>query len=1293
MGRAPREKVLPHRVARMGTFNPSPLKRRNVKKTKTVATSTTRDLRIRQLDAEMEEMANRARARMAESLAELEEDSGESGDSEDDLAMVDDPDDGDFVQNQDTVMEEPRASSPRPDLLPSQFTLTEQQEGGPALAKLPRRTEPDEDSIQTYQRWQDLLPRLVPAFLWFQNSHSGQALPNGKTILQNQCSSGCKTRSVSRVKCLYQDSVFVHKVEHCACQDLFIVLVSNGLFPASPAAPRTAFSMGLLDMYRALFERTCDAINAMSSALQTFYQCRGFPTVNNKGTMLIDPFRRPLSSAVQWYDCLRVRVEDMAEEAIRESSIFIETQLSETKEREGKAERERETKQDASADGLTPGEADPFLQNLCPACFSGRLWGRSFQDGGDVHVSTDGNFHHKHYKSAGDTPPFFDPKHVLPKSYVDDIKEHVLKARRRSGRKAKLPDEAVDACEESHQAAKPDQKKGQPQFNDNGLMSLVCRHDIPLLFANIDTPGEGQHYPVALITRFASMLPPQATISGLYNLACVLDRSSELYELFPQHLAERLQFATTAMHAYAHQWSCQLIFNPRMRVGLAMTDGEGVERIWSALRQLISITRYSSRSCRIWLIDRLVQSTAANHRDTLSEWIRNKLIKIKEQSRDLETIIRNSGETEDEIRLQWEDQKAEQTSIRAQLEQVLILQGEIDTLEASIQSIRSSLIKGPDTRAALDHLRGLEEDQLKMKSRADQLYASLNVAEVYPELQGVALAFVQTLLLARDLKISLRKRVVGTFLEMDRLDQACGGANQALGTKAHQLSKKSIGKRAPALAHDIQKFNEYVETLTKLAKANPTCRIPIPSALPTTIKELRESSDINEDVWISKSPSTQVPRWLVEPELRKVIESRLRLDRCIEERRRLGREADNLCRWFGRRFAALELAIRCEKFTHLRPNLLLRRDHLLSLRLRWATPIVPVMHFDSRIASGTALALRPLPVNEDQWDELSDTESDMGIPANVPLMDILRALELDDDELAEQITVAEGRDRASVSSPIASGLVRPRARATAECTPAANQILPVVHAPQTARQRAPALSLASNRNQMPYLVVSISTGNLLALKSENMLSCFMTFSQSFFAPGRESGQKRAFYPNMNKGLVYNQISHELLSSSIMFFQITPALMLLSYPAISHPSPTPTLSGRQLAKASIGLAMHWVLYIVYVQTGKIQMFDSFGDRAALDEEAPRIVNLVRDLINFANVNGHPLLVPVESWTVEPLVNLSNVLQCNSFDCGVWVLAAMFAVLRGNETISGLSEKHMDTVRRCILTGILNLPSVA
>jgi hypothetical protein len=63
-----------------------------------------------------------------------------------------------------------------------------------------------------------------------------------------------------------------------------------------------------------------------------------------------------------------------------------------------------------------------------------------------------------------------------------------------------------------------------------------------------------------------------------------------------------------------------------------------------------------------------------------------------------------------------------------------------------------------------------------------------------------------------------------------------------------------------------------------------------------------------DDVWIY--PSTEAaPPWLTDTKVRKGIRAMLKVDRCMEENRCLGIEADNLSRWFGRELAAIELSI------------------------------------------------------------------------------------------------------------------------------------------------------------------------------------------------------------------------------------------------------------------------------------------------------------------------------------------------------------------------------------------------
>jgi hypothetical protein len=128
----------------------------------------------------------------------------------------------------------------------------------------------------------------------------------------------------------------------------------------------------------------------------------------------------------------------------------------------------------------------------------------------------------------------------------------------------------------------------------------------------------------------------------------------------------------------------------------------------------------------------------------------------------------------------------------------------------------------------------LEQSRVLLQQQAEALYTSLNITESFPELQGVDLEFVKVLLMARDLKIVIRKRAIGSFFEEDKLKQAVGGRHQPLGmmlngvcnyishrcvlvgTKLQQQTKKAISKRKPALMAAIRKFNNYCERLATL---------------------------------------------------------------------------------------------------------------------------------------------------------------------------------------------------------------------------------------------------------------------------------------------------------------------------------------------------------------------------------------------------------------------------------------------------------------------------------------------
>jgi len=268
-----------------------------------------------------------------------------------------------------------------------------------------------------------------------------------------------------------------------------------------------------------------------------------------------EPFQHGLGFSVQWFDVLYVEVEwrikaslQVCHERVKASKVPQVTPSTPAPHTPNRTK--------SSSYLMTPSKYDlppptstsnlvaspskpplftgccvPLLVQRCPTCFAGTSFGKPLADGGDIHVAMDGNFHHHHHQSAGTSPPFYDPAYFLPKHQVDVIGTHIEKQRKAPPKACKgpVPDEAIDSCESSYEATDgKKQKASMDSFNDTGLMALICCHDIPLFFANIDSPGEQQKYAMVLLTHLFMLLPLQATVIGLYDVGCMLDRSISL---------------------------------------------------------------------------------------------------------------------------------------------------------------------------------------------------------------------------------------------------------------------------------------------------------------------------------------------------------------------------------------------------------------------------------------------------------------------------------------------------------------------------------------------------------------------------------------------------------------------------------------------------------------------------------------------------------------------------------------------------------------------------------------------
>ncbi|KAF9041365.1 hypothetical protein BJ165DRAFT_1329754, partial [Panaeolus papilionaceus] len=1092
-----------------------------------------------------------------------------------------------------------------------------------------KRLVPNDATIQLHSRWEALLPTLIDDYLYYIATSHG--------------------------KCIFLLDFRRISVKICGCRSMQQVLVRHGLFPTAPSQSRIAVSIDLLTFYGALFERSCDAINALALALNSFYSRRGFDMVHKtSGEKIKEPFRKSLGYASQWFDILRLKVEDQVLSSIAEADNKAQEYHALTSNGKKNAKSEStitDNDHPDIANYARPSECDSRLARLCPACFGGNKFGKTLvSEGADFHIATDGNFHHRHSVQAGAGVPFHkDPRHIVPSAFVNKVGEHIESVRKKGPRKnptraSKVPEEAIDECERSYEAASGDKKKamdGNERYDDQGLMSLVCRHDVPLFMANIDTPGEQQKYAVALVLWFFRHVPTNATVTVLYDIGCALDRSLSLHDMIPESALNRVRFTTTAMHAYGHQWSCQLEYNPRLCKGLGLTDGEGVERTWSKSRKLIGIVRSSSRARRIWVIDRQVSSIAADVRADLGTWMRRRQRVVKERIKEAKAAIKKSGHTEDYLRGQWETQKQEQleskiytpTKVKADISCVLILQEEVEMLQTRLASAKKGLkSKRKQTQKSIDsfesQIEGLQED-------IEEIFLSLNIHASYPELEGLGADFVRTLILASELKETIRRLAIESFCELGRLDQAVRGVHQPLGTKLHQQTRKAMAKRSPALIAKVRKFNSYCKTLRQLCPPNSKLKLPTP--LSTQVAKLRDNTYLMEDVWITPVEDEKERPWMNDSTVRAGIQAVLKLDRCIEEQKRLGMEADNMCRQFGRELLAVEIALRNQANASIAQELINYRNGLHYLRTPWSSLLASSVRYNSHIQQSTTLAdiiagnnqvLQSYNVSmlssgsRSDSSDLSDSASDESETENSTSGSLdadSHLIDVDEDDYegaASTVSTVKLRDYSGYT-----GASRKNNRILFEKKD---------------------LQILENSTALLNDVCINGCSQLLKTKYREEAENCAVFSTYDLVRWRN--KKKSLHLDTVTGSAPDLISAEIVemlwknSKHTQFWQKRVWILPIHRPG------------------------HWVLCVAYPMEQLILLYDSLGQEVDWKNEVMDVHAYFSELVQAANGNGICLKLP--SWTSKPA--FLKPVQTNGHDCGLWVLLWIAASLRGFQT---------------------------
>ncbi|PPQ76054.1 hypothetical protein CVT26_005436 [Gymnopilus dilepis] len=142
---------------------------------------------------------------------------------------------------------------------------------------------------------------------------------------------------------------------------------------------RMAFSIEFLDFYMRVFEHSCDAVNTMAAALDSFYNHQKFSLLDKKDENFCEPFWRGLDYAVQWLGMLHARLERFVGEALEDADTTIRkadplinesTQSNPIPSTKSNSPLPNEFCLKNLAQVPPPGEeCSHVLMQLCPACF------------------------------------------------------------------------------------------------------------------------------------------------------------------------------------------------------------------------------------------------------------------------------------------------------------------------------------------------------------------------------------------------------------------------------------------------------------------------------------------------------------------------------------------------------------------------------------------------------------------------------------------------------------------------------------------------------------------------------------------------------------------------------------------------------------------------------------------------------------------------------------------------------------------------------------------------------------
>ncbi|OAV87019.1 hypothetical protein PTTG_29615 [Puccinia triticina 1-1 BBBD Race 1] len=677
---------------------------------------------------------------------------------------------------------------------------------------------------RTSQLWSQLESSVTATFTLRQRITTNfTTQPSGYELPPDTCTcspSEIHTRKVDLFDMLFQ--LTSEPVPFCKCLPDVVRLVYFGYIASSPETPRTAFSIRLLQFHHMLWQ---------TSALSTLLFVKALST---------DLYSRVLTNQT------KITNKGMQLTAIEQWAM------------------------------------------KCPRCFGpqeNKI--KAHQDEPHIIIAMDGNFQQCHYAYASKDNP---PESKYPSSFIPPSKIAPDATLFTSTKAAAV---GIDPpCADTHKAANDTRNEtAWEKCDDNGLFASACCHDIPLKYINIYKTGEKLYYPVSILrtiladfsstkwescTTLVATWKPMLTGYGIVKFLSNLTRSSLTHCL--QHLQRNLleecradlRFGTSVFHAYVHEWSCQVKYNPRLNEFWGLSDGEGLERLWSFQSPLISTNRVSTRLHQFNSLDARSQYYTKLLNEMGAHWLLQKLeyahsvyidsiAALAKLHQEPNRHTPGSNYTNSFFEQQWRDEQAYHVTTNQSSEQAQVELGRLLCMEEELNDAWSAIAMTPEQ--ALTRARSCA-------TVARKLEAQRRLAPPNSETSNLT-ALVE---------------------EKQPLLCVCrAGEATTLGTRGQQKLSEALRKRVAQLRTAL---NDYNRLARSFIQSNPTHAAP-PIINYSALLALQPDDTFWNDGLFTNANEA----WAVDPLTQRGIRALACRNRALEEKQRLAWEVRRTARW------------------------------------------------------------------------------------------------------------------------------------------------------------------------------------------------------------------------------------------------------------------------------------------------------------------------------------------------------------------------------------------------------------